>query len=203
MAIKTGNSKFDEIFSELQYSGESEQIEAKDYSGGLGKSFLKTVSAFCNEPGIGCGYILIGLKRNNDPDGEKYLVIGVSDPEELKEQIAAQCLEGLSVRIDAKVTTVRHPDGPILMVKIDEVDVHDKPVFIKRKGFKKGSYRRIGPTNRLCTLYDIRKIYTFSDIEHYDRTPLRHLSLSDFDPEAIKEYRQIMTALKGKKLCPR
>ena len=76
---------FDEIFNELRDLGETDRIEAREYTSTLGSSFFETVSAFSNEQGLGGGYILIGLSRSDY--GGKYSVSGVSNIDELQLQI--------------------------------------------------------------------------------------------------------------------
>jgi ATP-dependent DNA helicase RecG len=49
---------FNELFNLLQNSDETDRIEAKTASHGVGKSFLETVCALSNEPDLGGGYIL-------------------------------------------------------------------------------------------------------------------------------------------------
>ncbi len=55
-----------ELFNMLQYTDETDRIEAKEASHGLGKSFLETVSAFSNELSLGGGYILLGVSKNKE-----------------------------------------------------------------------------------------------------------------------------------------
>lgn len=51
----TDTNDLNELFDLLQYTDETDRIEAKEASQGLGKSFLETVSALSNEPGLGGG----------------------------------------------------------------------------------------------------------------------------------------------------
>ena len=82
---------FNEIFSLLQSSDETDRIEAKTASHGIGKSFLETVCALSNEPDLGGGYILLGIAKNEDAQDFKYVITGVSDPDKLQNDIASQC----------------------------------------------------------------------------------------------------------------
>jgi ATP-dependent DNA helicase RecG len=90
---KVDTVDFNELFNLLQNSDETDRIEAKSAAGGIGKSFLETVSAFSNEPDLGGGYILLGVTKNEDDKGSKYVITGVPDPDRLQQNIASQCRE--------------------------------------------------------------------------------------------------------------
>jgi ATP-dependent DNA helicase RecG len=66
--------EFNELFNLLQNSDETDRIEAKSASHGIGKSFLETVSAYSNEPGLGGGYILLGITKNGEAQDFKYAI---------------------------------------------------------------------------------------------------------------------------------
>lgn len=56
--------KAEELFNLLQCQDESERIEVKKASEGIGKSALETICAFSNEPNLGGGYLVLGLTKN-------------------------------------------------------------------------------------------------------------------------------------------
>ena len=69
---------FNELFYLLQNSDETDRVEAKSAAHGVGKSFLETVSAFCNEPDLGGGYIVLGVTKSEEA---KYAVTGIANPD--------------------------------------------------------------------------------------------------------------------------
>ncbi|HEV7737103.1 MAG TPA: RNA-binding domain-containing protein [Chlamydiales bacterium] len=180
---------FNELFSLLQDSDETDRIEAKSASQGVGKSFLETVSAFCNEPDLGGGYILLGITRNETDSALRYIVTGVRDPDQLQQNIASQCRELFSVPIRPMIKTIPHPQGTVLLIYIGEATTHEKPVFIKKHGMDKGAYRRIGSSDQLCTREDLDFLYQLRSKRKYDETFVENASFTDFEPEAIKRYR--------------
>lgn len=180
---------FNELFSLLQDSDETDRIEAKSAAQGVGKSFLETVSAFSNEPDLGGGYILLGITRNEDDHELKYIVTGVRDPDQLQQNIASQCRELFSVPIRPMIKTIPHPQGTVLLIYIGEATTHEKPVFIKKHGMDKGAYRRIGSSDQLCTREDLDLLYQLRSKRKYDETFVENASFADFEPEAIKRYR--------------
>ncbi|HQZ43522.1 MAG TPA: hypothetical protein PK735_11600, partial [Flavobacteriales bacterium] len=52
-----------ELFDELNAQDESTEVEAKG-AGPINRSVMESVCAFCNEPGLGGGYILIGADKD-------------------------------------------------------------------------------------------------------------------------------------------
>ena len=48
---------------------------------------------------------------------------------------------------------------PIIVAYISEAETYEKPIFIKSRGIEKGAYRRIGPTDQLCTREDLDMLY--------------------------------------------
>lgn len=180
---------FNEPFSLLQDSDETDRIEAKSAAQGIGKSFLETVSAFSNEPDLGGGYILLGITRNQDDHEPKYIVTGVCDPDRLQQNIASQCRELFSVPIRPTIKTIPHPQGTVLLIYIGEATTHEKPVFIKKHGVDGGTYRRIGSSDQLCIRTDLDLLYQLRSKRKYDETLVENASFADFEPEAIKRYR--------------
>lgn len=59
-------------------------FEVKEASVGLPKSMWETVSAFSNTEG---GWIILGVKEKKTADGSVYVVNGVSNPEQMEQDI--------------------------------------------------------------------------------------------------------------------
>src|SRR5579862_2161362 len=188
---------FNELFSLLQDSDETDRIEAKSAALGIGKSFLETVSAFSNEPDLGGVYILLGITRNEVDNGTKYFVTGVRDPDQLQQNIASQCRELFSIPIRPTIKTISHSLGTVLLIYFCEATTHEKPIFIKKHGVDGGTYRRIGSSDQLCTREDLDLLYQLRSKRKYDETLVENASFSDFEPEAIKRYRFERTKIKS------
>ena len=84
-----------------------------------------------------------------------------------------------------------HAGKNIVLIYIPEVEAHEKPVYIKSKGLEKGAFRRIGPTDQLCTREDIEYLYQGRFQKKYDETILENTSLEDIDSDALKIYRRM------------
>ncbi|MBI5346361.1 MAG: putative DNA binding domain-containing protein [Chlamydiae bacterium] len=188
---------FNELFNLLQNSDETDRIEAKSAMHGIGKSFLETVAAFSNEPDLGGGYILLGISRDEDNNGSKYIISGVLDPDQLQQNIASQCRELFSIPIRPTIKTISHSQGTVLLVYISEATSHEKPVFIKKHGVDIGAYRRIGSSDQLCTREDLDLLYQLRSKRKYDETLVENASFADFEQEAIKRYRYERAKIKS------
>lgn len=181
--------EFNELFNLLQNGDEIDRIEAKSAAHGIGKSFLETVSAYSNEPGLGGGYILLGITKNDETRDFKYAITGISDPDKLQNEITSQCRQCFSLPIRPIIKVIPHPQGCMLLVYIAEANVHEKPVYIKSKGIDEGAYRRIGSSDQICTREDLDLLYQLRSKRKYDETLIENASFTDFEPQAIKLYR--------------
>ena len=77
-----------DLLAELNASDESPRIEAKR-AREIGKSIMETVIAFANEPGLGGGYLLLGVDWKLDAKGDtQYWVQGVPDPDKAQKDLA-------------------------------------------------------------------------------------------------------------------
>jgi len=81
-----------DLLDELNGSDESPRIEAKR-SREVGRSLIETVIAFANEPGMGGGWLLLGVDSAvNDKGDIVYWAEGLSDPDKVQKDLASRCL---------------------------------------------------------------------------------------------------------------
>jgi hypothetical protein len=81
----------EDLLQELAALDESDRIEAKQ-ARQIDRSIMETVCAFANEPGLGGGYLLLGVTRDmQDLFSNAYRVEGIDDPEKLQSDLASQC----------------------------------------------------------------------------------------------------------------
>ena len=67
---------------------------------------------------------------------------------------------------------ILHPDGPVIVAYIPEAESYEKPLYIKSKGIKRGAFRRIGPTDQLCTREDLDLINRLRSQKKFDETTI-------------------------------
>lgn len=181
----------EDLLQELCSLDESHRIEAKRASQ-IDRSVMETVCAFANEPGLGGGYLLLGVVA--DPDdffGNAYLVEGIDNPDKLQSDLVSQCASVFNRPVRPRVSVEPLQGKTVVAVYIPEAPATDKPVFMTRLGLPRGAFRRVGPTDQEGTEDDLIALYAGHQADTYDGAVLADADLSDIDPQAIDEYRQL------------
>jgi ATP-dependent DNA helicase RecG len=180
---------FDELWEILTTEDEGAEIEAKKGSE-VGKSCWETISAFSNEPSLGGGYLLLGIKSPEESDTNNYEIEGIADPDKIQRDLATQCRENFNITIRPQIETATKDGKTVIFAFIPEVQHSEKPVYISNRGLPKGAFRRIASTDQKCTDRDIERFYQERNAQTYDTTVLRDATLDDLEPEAISAYRR-------------
>lgn len=183
------------LIEELNQTDEHQHIEAKRGTE-AGAAVMKTVSAFSNEPGLGGGYILFGLKRDETTLFPSYDVVGVDDPDQLSADLSTQCRDMLNRPVRPQIETQIVEGEPIVGVEVPEADANDKPVYLKGEGLPGGAYRRISSTDQSCTDDDLLALFQERQNESHDQSIVSDASLRDIDPEALQQYREARADMK-------
>ena len=180
-----------DLLDELNSSDESPRIEAKR-SREVGRSLIETVIAFANEPGMGGGWLLLGIDSAvNDRGDVVYWVEGLSDPDKVQKDLASQCSTMFNCVVRPVIRAERINGRPVLTVFVSEAEVAQKPVYLKATGLPKGAWRRIGSTDQRCTDEDLWVLRGESQARHGpDQAVLTDARMDDFDANAIDAYRR-------------
>ncbi len=178
-----------ELLENLNLLDEHEQVEAKRASE-VGKSVLETVCAFANEPGLGGGWIVLGVVREDLALFPAYEIEGITHPDKITSDIASQCRDMFNIPIRVDISTENIQGNNVVVVFVPELQPQDKPVFFKAQGLPKGAFRRIGSTDQRCTDDDLAVFYQGRQQESFDAGIVADAALDDFSPEAIADYRK-------------
>ncbi|MGY4827028.1 ATP-binding protein [Sphaerotilaceae bacterium SBD11-9] len=178
-----------ELLESLNLLDEHERVEAKR-SHDVGKSILETICAFANEPGLGGGWILLGVQREEDALFPAYEVEGLAQPDKLISDLASQCATTFNQPIRVDIRSERLNGETVAVVFVPEAAPHEKPLFFKAQGLPKGAFRRIGSTDQRCTEDDLIALYQGRQQESYDAGLMPDATLEDLSPEALADYRQ-------------
>ena len=144
-----------DLLSELNASDESPRIEAKR-AREIGKSIMETVIAFANEPGLGGGYLLLGVESKVDAKGDtQYWAAGVPDPDKAQKDLASQCASMLNMALRPEMAVERVDGKTVVAVFVPEADASQKPVYLLATGLPKGAFRRVGSTDQRCVDDDL------------------------------------------------
>lgn len=178
-----------DIFDRLVNLDETERIEAKR-SAAIGHSVMETVCAFANEPGLGGGYLLLGVAREEMALFPSYEVVGIDSPDKLASELATRCRSEFSVPVRVDIRQEQLNDKTVLLAFVPEAQPGEKPVFFKNQGLPRGAFRRIGPTDQRCTEDDLTVFYEGRGNETYDFNGVADAVLDDLDPDAVADYRK-------------
>ena len=177
-----------EILEQLNTLDEHSRLEAKSSQG---NALWETICAFANEPGLGGGTIILGVRHNDNESEPVYKVVGIENPDRVSSDLASQCVSVFNVPIRPRITTERLNGKNVLIVDVSECESSQKPVFIKRKGIQHGTFRRIGSTDQLCNEDDIALLFGSRNSLTFDQTVQPNATLDDIDSEAIDHYRAL------------
>ena len=188
-----------QLLERLQDCDECQRIETKESKSALGTSVIETISAFSNEPDLGGGYLILGLRKNEDGSSKnRYSIVGVDDPDKIQCDLASVCRSAFNIQIRPQVSVELVDGKVVIVVFIAESFCRDKPVFIKKYGEEKGSYRRIGSSDQRCTSEDLDLLYQLRRQRPYETEVFPDASWEDIDPNALEEYRKLRAQIDSK-----
>lgn len=183
-----------ELLSQLNELDEHPRIEAKAGSE-IGKSTLETICAFANEPGLGGGWLLLGVVPDEQALWRQYVVSGLVDTDKLQADIATQCSTVFNVPIRPQVDVATVDGHRIISVYTPEAPSNSKPVYFKSSGLPKGAFRRIGSSDIRCTEEDLAVFFGERLTQSYDAMFLPDADMSEIDPTAVAEYRRVRSEI--------
>lgn len=184
-------NKAKDIFERLNDIDEDKRVEAKTGSK-IDRSLMETICAFSNEPNLGGGDIILGIRSNEEEHAntvKTYEVVGVEDTDKLQSDIATQCGTVFNIPVRPDVTVEKLDGKNVIIVSVSELNERSKPLYFRNEGLPRGAYRRIGSTDQRCTEDDMPIFYASS--ESYDSIVVPNTSMDDVDENAISRYRSL------------
>jgi ATP-dependent DNA helicase RecG len=137
---------------------------------------LKSLVAFANGSG---GNLIIGI---TDKTKE---IAGVTDPISLEEKITNLVYDSI-VPIISPYITIHNLHGNFIL-NIQILPGNNPPYFLKSKGVEKGTYIRIGSSNRLASTEIIGELRRQARGISFEGEPDIHKAISDLDRKALAE----------------
>lgn len=189
--IPAKNAK--QLIDELNLLDESDSIEAKETSGDdVGSSVYETVSAFSNEPNLGGGVILLGVRKDDTQLFPLYKITGVKNPDKLSSDIVSACQNKFNITVRPIIKRELIDRKTVLRIEINELQSIQKPLFIKNFGLPRGAFRRLGGSDVRCTHDDLAAIYHDGMAKTYDAHFVPDSHINDLDPQSIRLYREFV-----------
>ena len=159
---------------------ESRTLEIKAAEKGSPTKLYDTLSSFSNQDEGGT--IIFGIDENNS-----FEITGVYDAQDLEKKIAEQC-EQMSPIVRPVTTIAEHSGKTILAAEIPGMDITQRPCYYKGKGIRKGSYIRVGESDKPMTDYEIYSYEAFRKHQEDDSRIIKAADISMLDQNAIDEY---------------
>ena len=179
-----------ELLQQLNDLDEHPRIEAKAASD-AGKSMLETICAFANEPGMGGGWLLLGVTPDTQGLWRQYEVSGVGDPDKIQNDLASQCASVFNIPIRPRFEVTEVNGRRMVVVTVTEAPVSAKPVFFAATGLPRGAFRRIGSADIRCTEEDLAIFYGDRPGQTLDLAVLPDAEMPEIDPDALADYRRM------------
>lgn len=180
----------EDLLQELMALDESHRIEAKQ-ARQIDRSVMETICAFANEPGLGGGYLLLGISRDpQDLFANAYKVEGIPNPDKVQSDLASQCASVFNQPIRPRVSVESLDGKTVIVAFIAEAAPTEKPIYLRNLGLPRGAYRRVGPTDQEGTEDDLIALYAGHQIDPFDAALPPDADMEDIDPAAIDDYRQ-------------
>ncbi len=161
--------------TEILRRSEGKTLEFKrDLSSPAG--FLRTVVAFANTAG---GVILIGVQdRTRD-------IRGVADPLDLEERVVNLISDSIKPRLLPDVELLNYRNLQVVAVEVFPSPA--RPHYLARAGLQRGTYARVGSSNRLADAALVAEMRRYATGESFDEGPLPALDSEAVDFRAASE----------------
>lgn len=182
------------IFEELIQLDEHQRIEAKR-ANEIGYSVMQTICAFANEPGLGGGWLLLGVSEP-DNNHDSFWVSGVDNVDKLLGELQNNCRNQFEQPVTIECKHAKIDEKSVIGVFVHELDPTAKPCrFIgkpdKHNKRKTGVWRRGANGDYECTDRELEPILMAKAGTRYEQITLPETSLDDLDDSAIELYRKL------------
>ncbi len=137
---------------------------------------LRTIVAFANTAG---GTIILGVEDKSKK------VCGVENPLEIEEKLANLIADCISPQIIPEVEVVLWRNSYLLTIEIFPSSV--KPHYLKKQGVDKGTYIRVGSTNRLVDNIMLSELQRVRIDDSFDKQAMTELNSEEIDFRVASE----------------
>ena len=171
-----------ELVAEVQkHQCELDGIEVKSAARGTPQRLYESLSALANRPGG--GVILFGLDEAGD-----FSAVGVGNTQRLQEEVGHLASSEMEPALRLGFTVGEADRKPIVAIEVPEVAPERRPCHYKPAGLQKGSYIRVGNTNRQMSDYEVFGYVSAHKQPDFDAEPVAEATLDDLDRKGIDAY---------------
>lgn len=182
------------LLAELRALDEHPRIEAKRASQ-VGNSLMQSVCAFANEPGLGGGYLLLGVCEP-DEQHDNFWAEGVGDIDKLLNEVQSNCRDQFEVPIPVRCQVAEIEGKRVVAIHVPELEVAAKPCTFKGK-FDSKNKRKTGVWRRglngdyECSQQELEPILLAKSGLGFEQVILPDAEWDDLDSSVIALYRQL------------
>jgi ATP-dependent DNA helicase RecG len=163
---------------------ESKTLEFKqDLSSPMG--VLRTLIAFANTAG---GTLIIGVE-----DKTKH-ICGITEPLILEEKLANLISDHITPQLVPEIEVANWRNQYLLILQISPSAI--RPHYLKRNGPEKGSYIRVGSSNRLADQILLSELKRLKLEDSFDKQAMSALNSEEIDFRAVSESFENFKTLK-------
>lgn len=171
-----------QLIAEVQaHESELEHVDVKSAGQGTPERIYESLSAFANR--TGGGVILFGLDERRG-----FEITGVADAHRLQENVSNTAASDMEPPLRPDFTVDEIQGATVVVVEVQEVDVALRPCHYKPAGLQKGSYVRVGNTNRRMTDYEVFGYVSARTQPAFDEEPIAETTIEDLDGTKLEEY---------------
>jgi len=160
---------------------ELDDVEVKAAHRGTPSKLYDSFSALANR--TGGGVILFGVDEL-----QHFAVVGVHDVNRLIADVTAKATDEMEPPLRLQLSVANVDGHPVVTAEVPEVAVGQKPCFYKSAGMQRGSYLRIGDSDRQMTDYEVFGFVNNRMQQEYDRTVVNEATLDDLDRNRLDTY---------------
>ena len=173
------------MLSQLSSLHEGGELEFKEASTQLPKSFWETYSSFANTSG---GFIILGISENPD-----LKIIGVSNPEKIITDICntANNINKVNINLIENENIITHivHDKTIISIYIPELSPSRKPLYLQNN--PKYSYIRKNDGDYIASQEDLRR-FIRNSVDNLDSELLENYLFADLNLNSILAFKNII-----------
>lgn len=160
------------MLESLLVLNENKTVEFKENTTSL-ISIIKTVIAFANTSG---GSIIIGIQDKSKK------VIGVTNPLQEEERLSSAIADSIEPLVIPDIQILSFRNKELFIIQVPHLA---GPVYLKSAGLERGTYVRLGSTNRIADSETILTLQMLARNISFDELPCMKTTIADIDDEKI------------------
>jgi ATP-dependent DNA helicase RecG len=171
-----------DLVAELRkFGSEAARVEAKTAAGGLPAACRESIAAFANSPGGGT--LILGLA-----EGEGFTVVGLANPAKIMSDLGDMCRDALAPPLQPAIELAEVDGKPVVLATIHELPREQKPCYVKSLGLNRGTYIRVGESDRRLTTEEVQQLVAERGQPAFDAEVVTAATKDDLDPRALADY---------------